>query len=87
MASDSPHGSEKNLATDLKNINADLEQVKEDVPRELDLDDRDPTEMNEFVKVCSTYAARLTWEDYKCYNLAIPDRPVILNIKVKAINN
>ncbi|XP_072026422.1 caveolin-1-like isoform X1 [Amphiura filiformis] len=53
----SPHSSrhssksEKDLATDLKNINADLEQVKEPVPAELDLEDRDPTEMNEFVKV------------------------------------
>ena len=37
---------------DFAQINADLEQVKEPIPQALDLDDRDPTEMNEFVKVC-----------------------------------
>ena len=50
MAS-SDAGNKKTIEEDLRDINADLEDVKEPVPEALDLLDRDPTEMNEFVKV------------------------------------
>lgn len=63
--------------TELSQINADLEQVKEPVPQELDLDDRDPTEMNEFVKVSwgevfaepkGVHSYPGVWiNSYKCY--------------------
>ena len=51
MASSDEPKNKKTVEEDLRDINADLEDVKEPVPEALDLLDRDPTEMNEFVKV------------------------------------